>query len=116
MRKQKFNIFRGNTNEGKHVEYITEITEGMVVLDAIHKIQANQANDLACRWNCKAGKCGSCSVEINGKPKLACMTRMNEYDKNMETVIFERHEENKTLFDEYVFYTSSLIDVKLRRK
>jgi len=51
----------------------------MVVLDALHKIQAEQANDLAVRWNCKAGKCGSCSMEINGKPKLACMTRISEY-------------------------------------
>ena len=59
----------------------------MVVLDAILKIQANQANDLACRWNCKAGKCGSCSVEINGKPKLACMTRMNEYKEKQTVVI-----------------------------
>ncbi len=51
----------------------------MVVLDAIHRIQAEKANDLAARWNCKAGKCGSCSIEINGKPRLACMTRMNEF-------------------------------------
>ncbi len=62
---------------GKFVDYTTEISEGMVVLDAVHKIQATQANDLACRWNCKAGKCGSCSAEINGIPKLMCMTRMD---------------------------------------
>ncbi len=49
----------------------------MVVLDVIHRLQATQANDLACRWNCKAGKCGSCSAEINGKPRLMCMTRMD---------------------------------------
>jgi succinate dehydrogenase / fumarate reductase iron-sulfur subunit len=49
----------------------------MVVLDAVHEIQATQANDLACRWNCKAGKCGSCSAEINGMPKLMCMTRLD---------------------------------------
>jgi len=61
------------------VEYQCEVTEGMVVLDVIHRIQADSANDLAVRWNCKAGKCGSCSMEINGKPKLACMNRMNEY-------------------------------------
>jgi succinate dehydrogenase / fumarate reductase iron-sulfur subunit len=54
------------------------VDEGMVVLDMIHRIQATQASDLAVRWNCKAGKCGSCSVEINGKPRLACMTRMND--------------------------------------
>jgi succinate dehydrogenase / fumarate reductase iron-sulfur subunit len=52
----------------------------MVVLDAIHQIQAEQANDLAVRWNCKAGKCGSCSAEVNGMPKLMCMTRLNELD------------------------------------
>src|SRR5690242_15489339 len=52
----------------------------MVVLDAVHRVQAEQANDLAVRWNCKAGKCGSCSAEVNGKPRLMCMTRLNELD------------------------------------
>ena len=63
-----FRIWRGDANGGKFADYTTEITEGMVVLDAVHQIQATQANDLACRWNCKAGKCGSCSAEINGIP------------------------------------------------
>ena len=66
-------------------DYEVVVDKGMVVLDVIHRIQAQQAGDLAVRWNCKAGKCGSCSVEINGKPKLSCMTRMNEYDDN-ETI------------------------------
>jgi succinate dehydrogenase / fumarate reductase iron-sulfur subunit len=73
-----FQVWRGDRGEGQFVKYTTEISEGMVVLDAIHKIQAEQANDLAVRWNCKAGKCGSCSAEINGMPRLMCMTRMNE--------------------------------------
>ena len=59
-------------------DYTTEVAEGMVVLDAVHHIQAEQANDLAVRWNCKAGKCGSCSAEVNGKPRLMCMTRLSE--------------------------------------
>jgi succinate dehydrogenase / fumarate reductase, iron-sulfur subunit len=71
-----FNIFRSTSGGGELKEYKTEISEGMVVLDAVHQIQSEQANDLAVRWNCKAGKCGSCSAEINGKPKLMCMTRM----------------------------------------
>src|SRR5213082_1871776 len=50
----------------------------MVVLDAVHQIQRTQANDLACRWNCKAGKCGSCSAEVNGMPKLMCMARLSD--------------------------------------
>ena len=62
------------------VDYRTDVTEGMVVLDAVHQIQAEAAPDLACRWNCKAGKCGSCSAEINGKPKLMCMTRLDTID------------------------------------
>lgn len=79
MAKRKFQIYRGDRNQGELVSFETDVKEGMVVLDVIHKIQAEEANDLAIRWNCKAGKCGSCSVEINGKPKLSCMTRMNEY-------------------------------------
>jgi succinate dehydrogenase / fumarate reductase iron-sulfur subunit len=70
-------VFRGDATGGGFKDYHVEAEEGMVVLDVIHRIQATQANDLACRWNCKAGKCGSCSAEINGKPRLMCMTRMN---------------------------------------
>jgi succinate dehydrogenase / fumarate reductase, iron-sulfur subunit len=72
-----FRIFRGEKGQGEYRDYKCEFSEGMVVLDAVHQIQAEQANDLAVRWNCKAGKCGSCSAEINGMPKLMCMTRLN---------------------------------------
>jgi len=81
MAEQTFRIWRGDSQSGKFVEYKTELDEGMVVLDAILRIQSRQATDLAVRWNCKAGKCGSCSVEINGKPRLSCMTRMNEFSE-----------------------------------
>src|SRR5437867_1172523 len=73
-----FKIWRGTRGAGEFVDFTTEVTEGMVVLDAVHQIQAEQANDLAVRWNCKAGKCGSCSAEINGMPRLMCMTRLNQ--------------------------------------
>lgn len=72
-----FRIWRGNAQGGDFKDFTTEVSEGMVVLDAVHKIQAEQAPDLAVRWNCKAGKCGSCSAEVNGMPKLMCMTRLN---------------------------------------
>src|SRR5262247_164313 len=72
-----FRIWRGTAGQGEFKDYTTAVSEGMVVLDAVHNIQATQANDLACRWNCKAGKCGSCSAEINGLPRLMCMTRLN---------------------------------------
>ena len=73
-----FRVWRGDRAGGRLVDYTTPVSPGMVVLDAIHQIQADQANDLAVRWNCKAGKCGSCSAEVNGQPKLMCMTRLNE--------------------------------------
>jgi len=75
-----FRIWRGDNGNGKFVDYTTEISSGMVVLDAVHSIQQKQVNDIAVRWNCKAGKCGSCSAEINGKPRLMCMTRLNTLD------------------------------------
>ncbi|MGH9869574.1 MAG: succinate dehydrogenase/fumarate reductase iron-sulfur subunit [Candidatus Polarisedimenticolia bacterium] len=78
MARTTFRIWRGDAEGGRFVDYPTEVTEGMVVLDALHKIQAEQAGDLAIRWNCKAGKCGSCSAEVNGLPKLMCMTRLGE--------------------------------------
>jgi succinate dehydrogenase / fumarate reductase, iron-sulfur subunit len=75
-----FRIWRGDAQRGEFVPYATSVSEGMVVLDAVHQIQAEQANDLAVRWNCKAGKCGSCSAEVNGIPKLMCMTRLSDLD------------------------------------
>jgi len=77
MATATFRIWRGEKSQGKFQDYTTEVSAGMVVLDAVHQIQADEAGDLAVRWNCKAGKCGSCSAEINGMPKLMCMTRLN---------------------------------------
>jgi succinate dehydrogenase / fumarate reductase iron-sulfur subunit len=73
----KFRVWRGDDQSGDLVDYDVEVNEGEVVLDIIHRLQATQAGDLAVRWNCKAGKCGSCSAEINGRPRLLCMTRMS---------------------------------------
>jgi succinate dehydrogenase / fumarate reductase iron-sulfur subunit len=87
MSTATFRIFRGEGGTGAPVDYTTTVTEGMVVLDAVHQIQAESAPDLACRWNCKAGKCGSCSAEVNGKPRLMCMTRLNELDLEQPVTI-----------------------------
>lgn len=87
MATATFRIWRGNKEGGKFQDYTTEVSEGMVVLDAVLRIQAEKANDLAVRWNCKAGKCGSCSAEINGIPKLMCMTRLSELSLDMPVII-----------------------------
>jgi succinate dehydrogenase / fumarate reductase iron-sulfur subunit len=87
MTQATFSIWRGDSSGGALVDYETEVSEGMVVLDAVHQIQAEKANDLAVRWNCKAGKCGSCSAEVNGMPKLMCMTRLDELDMSKPVTI-----------------------------
>jgi succinate dehydrogenase / fumarate reductase iron-sulfur subunit len=76
---QHFRVWRGDSEKGELVDYPAEVNEGEVVLDIIHRLQQTEAQDLAVRWNCKAGKCGSCSAEINGQPRLMCMTRMNTF-------------------------------------
>jgi succinate dehydrogenase / fumarate reductase iron-sulfur subunit len=75
----KFRVWRGDDDAGELADYTVEVNEGEVVLDIIHRLQATQTPDLAVRWNCKAGKCGSCSAEINGRPRLLCMTRMSTF-------------------------------------
>jgi succinate dehydrogenase / fumarate reductase iron-sulfur subunit len=86
-----FRIWRGEGQKGKFVDYTTDVESGMVVLDAVHHIQATEANDLAVRWNCKAGKCGSCSAEINGQPRLMCMTRLNQLSFDQPVTIEPVH-------------------------
>ena len=78
MKTATFSIWRGDAGGGEFRDYTADVSDGMVVLDAVHQIQAKHANDLACRWNCKAGKCGSCSAEVNGMPRLMCMTRLSQ--------------------------------------
>ncbi|HET8944301.1 MAG TPA: succinate dehydrogenase/fumarate reductase iron-sulfur subunit, partial [Dehalococcoidia bacterium] len=80
MAQYTIQVFRGDASGGDFQDYPVEVDEGQVVLDVVHTIQATQANDLAVRWNCKAGKCGSCSAEVDGHPRLMCMTRMALFD------------------------------------
>ena len=87
MPQATFQIWRGDRTQGALRDYRTEVSEGMVVLDAVHRIQAEQAGDLAVRWNCKAGKCGSCSAEINGNPRLMCMTRLDSLDLSQPVTV-----------------------------
>ncbi len=84
--KVTMRIWRGDPSGGDFEDYVLPSQEGEVVLDVIHRVQATSAPDLACRWNCKAGKCGSCSAEINGKPRLMCMTRMDQLPEGPVTV------------------------------
>src|SRR5580704_11225701 len=83
--KAALKVWRGDAGAGQLTDYSVEVNEGEVVLDVLHRLQATQTGDLAIRWNCKAGKCGSCSAQINDKPRLMCMTRMSTFEPN-ETI------------------------------
>ena len=82
MAERNFRVLRGDKDTAEFKDYKVEVDEGMVVLDGLFRVQSEHANDMAIRWNCKAGKCGSCSMEINGKPRLACMTRLNDFEED----------------------------------
>src|ERR671935_2490040 len=80
MPAMRLRVFRGSPGEpSTFAEFDVPVEEGMVVLDALHWIQAHLAPDLAVRWNCKAAKCGSCSAEVNGRPSLTCKTRLSDF-------------------------------------
>ncbi|MBI2940107.1 MAG: succinate dehydrogenase/fumarate reductase iron-sulfur subunit [Chloroflexi bacterium] len=79
MEEAILRVFRGDSNGGEERIYRVPLKPGMVVLDAIHYIQAHYDADLAVRWNCKAARCGSCSAEVNGRPRLMCKTRLDEF-------------------------------------
>ena len=87
MAERNFRIWRGDRNGGRFESFKIVEDPGMVVLDGVHRVQAQHASDLAVRWNCKAGKCGSCSMEINGKPRLACMNRLSDYPAGTDITV-----------------------------
>ncbi|HTM83863.1 MAG TPA: succinate dehydrogenase/fumarate reductase iron-sulfur subunit [Mycobacterium sp.] len=80
-------VWRGDADGGELQNFTVEVNEGEVVLDVIHRLQATQTPDLAVRWNCKTGKCGSCSAEINGFPRLLCMTRMSMFSEDQTITV-----------------------------
>ena len=88
---QVLKLWRGDASGGAFVDYTVAVEEGEGVLDAVLSVQAEQAGDLAVRWNCKAGKCGSCSAEINGYPKLMCMTRLSSLPSGEPVTVTPLH-------------------------
>ena len=88
MAEAVLEVFRGNQESSGTKQYTVPIAPGMVVLDAVHYIQAHLEPDLAVRWNCKAGKCGSCSAEVNGRPRLMCKTRMDSLPTDKPITIY----------------------------
>ena len=72
----KLRIWRGDKRRGDFVECAPR-PRGRGRLRRRASGSGRTGSRPRCRWNCKAGKCGSCSAEINGVPRLMCMTRMD---------------------------------------
>ncbi len=88
MAEVTIRVSQGTAEHAEEKSYRVPVATGMVVLDAIHYIQSHFAPDLAVRWNCKAAKCGSCSAEVNGKPRLMCKTRLDDFAAGEEIVVY----------------------------
>jgi len=85
----EFRIRRYNPDEKK--SYISTfkvpIRRGTTILDVLNYIKENFDETLTFRHSCRMGICGSCAVNINGKPMLACYTQV--LDLNADTVTIE---------------------------
>jgi succinate dehydrogenase / fumarate reductase iron-sulfur subunit len=74
-----FQIQRYSPAEGKSSqEYRLELKEAASVLDALHTIRAEHDATLAYRFSCRSSVCGSCAMWINGRPRLACQTKVDQ--------------------------------------
>ncbi len=87
MKTAAFKIWRGDASGGAFQDFQVDVKPGYVVLDAVRKIQADEAHDMAVRWNCKAGRCGSCSAEVNGMPRLMCMTKLHDLPEDQPITV-----------------------------
>ena len=68
-------------------EYALDVPEGMTVLEALLRIQAEQDGNLAFRYACRGAVCGSCAMVINGHVDLACRTQVRGLGE--ETIVVE---------------------------
>ncbi|RUM42912.1 MAG: succinate dehydrogenase/fumarate reductase iron-sulfur subunit [Desulfurobacterium sp.] len=78
-RKVTFRIRRFNPKKDSqpyYQEYEIEVVKGMTILEALQFIKDNLDPTLSFRAFCRSAICGSCSVKINGYPKLACKTQV----------------------------------------
>lgn len=74
--------FDPESGKGPYLKsYQADVPENAMVLDALIQIREEQDGTLALRCSCRSSICGSCAMEINGRPKLACKTKVSEMAK-----------------------------------
>jgi succinate dehydrogenase / fumarate reductase, iron-sulfur subunit len=67
-------------------EFKVPIQKWTTVLEAILFVKQNLDHSVAVRYSCRQASCGSCGMRINGKPALACYTKISELNSNIVTV------------------------------
>ncbi len=70
-------IWRGK-DHGELQTYQVPARENQTVLDVITEVQRLHAPDLAYRFACRVGVCGSCAMTVNGKPRWTCRTHVKK--------------------------------------
>lgn len=84
----QFRIQRFNPNEDRILrfqDYQVELDPHQTVLDVLLRIWESDPG-LSFRRSCRSGICGSCAVSIDGRPRLACQTILNDLGEGRVTV------------------------------
>lgn len=78
----RVSIWRGVGEHGSFVEYAVPARRHQSVLDIVTWVQRNLAPDLAYRFACRVGMCGSCAMMVNGRPRWTCRTHASVAARN----------------------------------
>ena len=70
----------------KFIEYQVPHEKWTTVLDTILDVKKHLDHSIAVRYSCRQASCGSCGMIINGRPRLACFTKISELDSSVITV------------------------------
>lgn len=80
--KLEASIWRGDASGGGYRIYEVPARDNQTVLDVVSWIQRNAAPDLAYRFSCRVGMCGSCAMTVNGTPRWTCRTHVRKVLKS----------------------------------
>jgi len=86
MANLKVRIWRGDESGGDWAEFGVPARENQTILDVVTQIQREQAPDLAYRFSCRVGMCGSCAMEVNGRARWTCRTHVKRVAAPGETL------------------------------
>ncbi len=73
-------------HDKKFMEFQVPVEKWTTVLDAILEVKNHFDHSIGIRYSCRQATCGSCGMLINGKPRLACFTKITELNSNTVTV------------------------------